>query len=90
MTTRLLSLVPTLIIVLVAGAHSVDDLLLWSQIILSIQLPFAAIPLVYFTSKESVMGREGVNPRWISILAWIVSVSLVILNFALLATAGSG
>ncbi|MDR6112461.1 Mn2+/Fe2+ NRAMP family transporter [Paenibacillus sp. SORGH_AS338] len=56
---------------------------MWSQVVLSLQLPFAIIPLVRFTSDRAKMG-SFVNPAWVKILAWIATVVIVALNVFLI------
>ena len=67
-----------------SGRHGTAKLLILSQVILSLQLPFAVIPLVLFTSDRSKMG-EFTSPRWLQALAWIVAAVIVALNIKLLA-----
>lgn len=80
--TRLIAVIPAFIVTWVAGEKGTGDLLLWSQVILSLQLPFAIVPLVLFTSNKEKMG-EFVNSKWITILAWIVTVIIIVLNIFL-------
>jgi manganese transport protein len=82
--TRLLAIVPAILTVAFYGAHGTTKLLILSQVILSLQLSFAVFPLVQFTSDPSKMG-EFVNPRWLKILAWTVTVIIAGLNAYLLA-----
>lgn len=77
--TRLIAVIPAFIVTWVAGEKGTGDLLLWSQVILSLQLPFAIVPLVLFTSNKEKMG-EFVNSKWVTILAWIVTVIIIVLN----------
>ncbi len=58
-------------------------LLILIQLILSLQLPFAVVPLVQFTSDRNMMGRF-VNPRWLKAAAWIISAVIIGLNLKLL------
>src|SRR6266478_3827958 len=67
--TRLIAIVPAVIATALYGASGSAKLLIWSQVILSLQLSFAVIPLVLFTSDKAKMG-EFVNPRWLTITAW--------------------
>ncbi|WP_404996555.1 Nramp family divalent metal transporter [Caldifermentibacillus hisashii] len=80
--TRLIAVIPAFIVTWVAGEKGTGDLLLWSQVILSLQLPFAIVPLVLFTSNKEKMG-EFVNSKWVTILAWIVTVIIIVLNIFL-------
>jgi manganese transport protein len=82
--TRTLAIVPTIIVVAVAGERGTEKLLLLSQVILSMQLSFAVIPLVIFTSDKRKMG-EFVNGRITKIMAWTVAVLIAALNIWLLA-----
>ncbi len=81
--TRLVAIVPAVIVVMLYGEHGTMPLLLLSQVILSLQLPFAVIPLVRFTSDRSRMG-VFVNPPWLTALAWLVTIVIVVLNVYLL------
>lgn len=81
--TRLIAIIPAVIVTAIAGEDGTMDLLILSQVILSFQLSFAVIPLVKFTSDKKKMG-EFVNPLWIKILAWTVAVFIAVLNAYLL------
>lgn len=79
--TRLLAIVPVIICVIIYGGRedAVEKLLLYTQVFLSIQLPFAIIPLTIFTSSKKLMG-EFANPAWMKYLAWTIAIALTILN----------
>jgi len=81
--TRLIAVVPALIVTILYGEKGTMDLLVLSQVILSMQLSFAVIPLVMFTGSKLKMG-EFVNKPWLKILVWIISGIIVILNIYLL------
>ena len=81
--TRGVAVVPALVIILVYGDGSLGDLLILSQVILSLQLSFAVVPLVVFTSNRTLMGAL-VNPRWLSVLCWAVAAVIIALNGYLL------
>jgi manganese transport protein len=81
--TRLVAIVPALLTIMIMGEGSTTNLLILSQVILSLQLPFAVIPLVMFTSDRRLMG-EFVNPRWVKVLAIAVATIIVGLNAWLL------
>ncbi|MFT3867218.1 MAG: Nramp family divalent metal transporter [Nibricoccus sp.] len=81
--TRLIAIVPAVICTALYGEGGTAKLLVLSQVILSLQLPFAVIPLVMFTSNRKMMG-QFVNPVWIKVLAWITTVVIVGLNTKLL------
>ncbi len=83
LATRLLAIVPALIAIILFGEKSTGSLLVLSQVILSLQLSFAVIPLVMFTSNRLLMG-EFVNPLWLKTLAWSVAIIIVGLNVWLL------
>ncbi|MCW5316080.1 Mn(2+) uptake NRAMP transporter MntH [Nostoc sp. KVJ3] len=81
--TRLLAIIPALITIIIFGERSTSSLIVLSQVILSLQLPFAVIPLVIFTSDRRLMG-EFVNPLWLKFLAWVIAIIIVGLNVWLL------
>ena len=84
LATRLLAIVPALVCILLFGEQSTGGLLVFSQVVLSLQLPFAVIPLVMMTSDRRLMG-EFVSPRWLQVLAGAVATVIVGLNVWLLA-----
>jgi manganese transport protein len=77
--TRSIAIVPTIIVVWFTGERGTEKLLLWSQVILSLQLSFAVIPLVIFTGSRKTMG-EFVNGRWLQGLSWLVAALIAGLN----------
>ena len=81
--TRLLAIVPAAIAAIYYGDRGTASLLLISQVVLSLQLPFAVIPLVLFTSDRRKMG-EFASPRWLQVLAWATTVLIVGLDLKLL------
>jgi manganese transport protein len=81
--TRLLALIPALITIVYFGESSTGGLLVLSQVVLSLQLSFAVIPLVIFTSDPRRMGQY-VNPKWLSYLSWAVAIVIAALNAWLL------
>src|SRR5258708_7417300 len=80
--TRLLAIIPAVIVILVAGEEKVDSLLIFSQVILSVQLGFAVIPLIHFVSDKVKMGAFSISP-FIKALSWGVASLLVYLNIKL-------
>ncbi len=86
--TRMAAVIPAAITVYVSGEVGTYKLLILSQIILSLQLPFAVIPLINFTSDRKRMG-DFVNAGWVRILAWAVAIVIVSLNVWLLVDAFS-
>jgi manganese transport protein len=83
LTTRLIAIIPTVIVILIYGDQEVDALLIFSQVILSLQLGFAVIPLIHFVSDKSKMGEFVINPVT-KIFAWAIAAVLVYLNFKML------
>jgi manganese transport protein len=83
LVTRLIAIGPALVVAILYGARGVGDLLILSQVILSLQLGFAVVPLVLFTGDRLKMG-QFVNPRWLHILAWVATMVIVVLNVYLL------
>jgi manganese transport protein len=81
--TRMIAIVPAVIVTLIYGSNGTMNLLVLSQVILSLQLSFAVIPLIQFTSSRRKMG-EFVNPPWVQILAWLTAGLIVVLNAKLL------
>ncbi|MEC0228963.1 Nramp family divalent metal transporter [Paenibacillus alba] len=83
--TRMIAIIPAVIVIGIYGESGATDLLILSQVILSLQLSFAVIPLVKFTSDRKKMGVL-VTPKWMVILSWIVAVVIAGLNAYLLYT----
>ena len=82
--TRAIAIVPAVVVTMLYGESGTAKLLVLSQVILSLQLSFAVIPLVLFTGDRKKMG-EFANPAWLKILAWTVAAVIVALNAKLLA-----
>ena len=80
--TRLLAIIPAVAVILWMGDLGVDTLLILSQVVLSLQLPFALVPLIHFTSDRKKMG-EFATPWWGIIAAWVSAGLLMALNFKL-------
>jgi manganese transport protein len=87
--TRLVAMVPALLTIGLLGEGSTSNLLIFSQVILSLQLSFAVVPLVMFTSDRRLM-REFVNPRWLTYLASAIAIVIIALNSWLLFTTFTG
>ena len=83
LVTRLVAIVPALVVAILYGERGTSDLLVFSQVILSLQLSFAVVPLVSFTSDRLKMG-PFVNPAWVRVLSWAVAVIIGSLNIYLL------
>ncbi|QNE33286.1 divalent metal cation transporter [Sphingomonas sp. NBWT7] len=77
--TRGLAIVPAVIGVALAGDSGATQLLVLSQVVLSLQLPFAVLPLVAFTANRRMMG-EMAAPRWLAALAWAIAAVILTLN----------
>jgi manganese transport protein len=77
--TRLIAIIPAVIVILIYGENNIDNLLIFSQVILSLQLGFAIIPLIHFVSDKETMG-EFVIKRNVKIAAWLITMILVYLN----------
>jgi manganese transport protein len=83
MITRLVAIVPAVIVTALYGESGTAQLLILSQVILSLQLPFAVIPLVIFTGDRAKMGAL-VSPRWLTITAWSMALLIIALNIKLI------
>jgi manganese transport protein len=79
LVTRTIAIVPAVAVTLIAGEKGTGQLLILSQVVLSLQLPFAVVPLVMFTASRAKMG-EYVAPRWLTALAAVVAASIIALN----------
>jgi manganese transport protein len=87
--TRLLAIVPTLLVLLITGESMVDQLLIFSQVLLSMQLAFAVIPLIHFVSDKNKMGSFAINTKT-RIAAWCVAALIVTLNMQLFIETATG
>jgi manganese transport protein len=81
--TRGVAIVPAVAVTAIYGESGTSKLLVLSQVILSLQLSFAVVPLVVFTGDRRKMG-EFVNPPWLQALAWMVTAAIIVLNGKLL------
>lgn len=86
--TRVIAIVPAVIVILVNGEQDIDNLLVLSQVILSLQLGFAIIPLIHFVSDKKTMGIFSIKPV-VQILAWLVTAILVYLNVRMVIEQGA-
>ena len=77
--TRLIAVIPAVAVILINGENNIDDLLIFSQVVLSLQLGFAIIPLIHFTSDKKSMGVFAIKP-FLIILASLITAVLVYLN----------
>lgn len=86
--TRLIAIIPAVLVILINGEKDIDSLLILSQVILSLQLGFAIIPLIHFVSDKSTMGKFAIKlPA--KIAAWLVTSSLVYLNLRMVVEQGA-
>jgi len=81
--TRLIAIVPAVVVIGLFGESKTTDLLVGSQVVLSMQLGFAVWPLMRFTCEKAKMG-EFVNALWMAILGWVIAVVIITLNVKLL------
>jgi manganese transport protein len=79
MVTRMIAIVPAVVVTIWAGEKATGQLLILSQVVLSLQLPFAVVPLVMFTASRAKMG-PFVAPRWLTALAVLTAVTIIALN----------
>ncbi len=77
--TRAIALLPAVVVISISGDQGTYKLLILSQVILSLQLPFAIVPLVHFTSDKLKMGSFA-SKWWVKVLAWVTSVIIIALN----------
>ena len=82
--TRSVTILPSLLVVLLVGSDGADALIVWSQVILSIQLPFALIPLIKMTGNRNVMGDTFRNSLFLQITGWIIGSAIVVANVTLI------
>ena len=78
--TRTLAIIPAVLTILIAGEKATLNLIILSQVVLSMQLPFAVIPLIRFTGDRARMG-EFANRVWVKTLAWTTAAVILVLNF---------
>ena len=79
----MVAIIPALIVIIIYGEENVDALLILSQVILSLQLGFAIIPLIHFVSDKKTMGKFAINTLQ-KIAAWLIAAVLVFLNLKML------
>lgn len=83
LVTRLIAIVPAAAVTIFAGEQATGQLLILSQVVLSLQLPFAVVPLVLFTSQRAKMG-DLVAPRWLTAIAVVIAAIIIALNAKLI------
>ncbi len=79
LVTRMLAILPAVVVTIWAGESATGQLLILSQVVLSLQLPFAVVPLVMFTASRKKMGAY-VAPRWLTVLATATAALIIGLN----------
>jgi manganese transport protein len=89
LVTRMIAIVPAVVVTLWAGEKATGQLLILSQVVLSLQLPFAVVPLVMFTASRRKMGGF-VAPRWLSAVAVVTAVVIIALNVKLVSDFWTG
>jgi manganese transport protein len=80
--TRLLAIIPAVLVILIMGEQMVDTMLIFSQVLLSMQLAFAVIPLIHFVSDKKRMGKFAIKPM-VKTGAWLIAAIIVVLNLKL-------
>ena len=89
LVTRLIAIIPAVLVIVIAGENKKDALLILSQVILSLQLGFAVIPLIHFVSDKTLMGKFRAR-LWMTIPAWICAIIILSLNVVMLKNTISG
>lgn len=87
--TRVIAILPAVIVILINGEQNIDSLLILSQVILSLQLGFAIIPLIHFVSDKTTMGPHAIKPLT-KIAAWLITSILVYLNIRMVVEQATG
>ena len=89
LVTRLVAIVPAIAVTLIYGEGQTAKLLILSQVVLSLQLPFAVVPLVMLTASKAKMG-ELVAPRWLTVVAAVIAAIIIVLNLKLIFDVATG
>jgi manganese transport protein len=79
LVTRMLAIIPAVVVIALKGDTGTYGLLILSQVILSLQLPFAVVPLIHFTGDKTKM-KQFANKQWVVILSWVTAVVIIVLN----------
>lgn len=82
MLTRIIAIVPAILVILISGESKVGSLLIFSQVLLSMQLAFAVIPLIHFVSDRKRMGKFTISTT-VKIFAWLIAAVITVLNLGL-------
>ncbi len=90
--TRVTSIIPVMICTVAFGGResALDNLLVYSQVFLSVALPISMIPLMIFTSSSKIMGERFLNPTWMIVVGWAATALLTVLNLQLIWTTIAG
>jgi manganese transport protein len=83
LVTRLIAIIPALFVTIMYGERGTSELLVLSQVVLSLQLSFAVVPLVWFTSQSSKMGQFA-NSKFLTVISWAITLIIITLNVYLL------
>lgn len=85
LVTRLFAVIPVIILTIKFGGDEVtlDNIMIYSQVFLSLALPISMVPLVWFTSSKKIMGERFANARWTVIAGWVIAGVLTLLNLQL-------
>ncbi len=89
LVTRLIAIVPAIVVTIIYGEAQTAKLLIFSQVVLSLQLPFAIVPLVHLTASKTRMG-ELVSPRWLTAITGLIAVTLIVLNAKIIIDMATG
>ncbi|EZX15720.1 hypothetical protein V070_02726 [Staphylococcus aureus C0673] len=84
--TRAIAVIPVFLCLWLYGSSDtkIEDLLIFTQVFLSLALPFSIIPLIMATSNPNIMGKQFVNKRWVNMISWVLAVVLSVLNIYLI------
>lgn len=84
--TRVIAVIPVFLCLWLYGSSDtkIEDLLIFTQVFLSLALPFSIIPLIMATSNPNIMGKQFVNKRWVNMISWVLAVVLSVLNIYLI------
>jgi len=88
--TRAAAIVPAMLVIIIGGEGASNDLLLFSQVVLSFALPFAVVPLVQLTADDKVMGEEFVNSKATTGISYLFAGLISLLNVLLVVFAVTG
>ena len=87
--TRGIAIIPAVFVTVFFGESGTAKLLIASQVVLSLQLPFAIVPLIWFTSDREKMGSLPA-PRWLTTVCWGIALVLIVLNLKLIFDVATG